>query len=410
MKKILIPSITIALIAAVSSQAESGIKQFNELGYGTLSGRLQTLSMYRDYDDGNNNQSTTLGFQLDYLSPEIEGWTIGASYTGAGVLDSMDDDESNPGDRLLANGRVNVLNEGFLSYNLAALGYSNTTATVGRRVNNGEVFRADDFRQKKRSLEAFTAETGDFHKTRILLGHAWKESNMWSTDSNPTLSSWHFQDFGDVFNTAYDTDGVTWGEIVNNCIEDLEVALFDAHAYDVANMFGARAKYSINEDIAVLGYYRNESDVGRANSRHSDVFGLSARQQLGKVSLEGGYWGVHGQNLRFQELTTGINHALGSSLMIYSGQFNGGSDTVYLKAVTTIEQTKTLLYGLYNYTWHDHDKTGFDGQELNVVIKQPVPKIDNLTVCFKGGIGYRDGSGQNSTTATDARLFVTYAF
>jgi hypothetical protein len=101
-------------------------------------------------------------------------------------------------------------------------------------------------------------------------------------------------------------------------------------------------------------------------------------------------------------------------MMLYSGQFNGGADTLYLKGVTTLESSKTVLYGLYNFTWHDTGKTGAiqrHGQELNVVVKQPIPKLDNLTAALKVGMGYRNGiNGVDDTFATDTRLFLTYAF
>lgn len=398
-KYILIPATV--LIASFTS-ADSAIQQFNALDYGTLSGRLQTLSMYRDYDDGNNNQSTTLGIKLDYLSPEVEGWSIGASYIGAGVLDSMVNDESNPGDRLLGNGRVNVMNEAYLNYNMAALGLTNTSATVGRRVNDGEVFRADDVRQKPRSIEAFQVETLDIHSTRLQVGYAWEMSN-WIDSGN----LWKFENFDN-----YGTDGITWGELVNHCIENLEVAFFDAYASDIANLLGTRARYTLSDETALLGYYRWERDVGDNSDHDANVFGLSLEQKVGKLKLEGGYFGVYGDNLFFQETTTGINHALGSSMMIYSQQFNGGADTFYAKAVTKVQKTRTTLYALYNYTRLDQDKNNLrQAQELNIVVKQPVPKIDNLTVCLKGGIGTRDGvNGTADTTGTDARLFVTYAF
>ncbi len=398
-KSLLIPAIA---LAASFVSADGPIQQFNALDYGTLSGRLQTLSMYRDYQSGNNNHSTTLGVQLDYRSPTKSGWTAGASYVGAGVVDSMVDGESSPGDRLLGNGRVNVLNEAYLSYNMEALGWTNTTAYLGRRANNGEVFRYDDFRQKKRAIEAVMIESEEFHQTRILVGHAWEMSN-WIDAGN----LWKFDNFDN-----WDTDGITWGEVVNHCVDGLEVALFDAYASDVANLLGVRAKWSLSEDTAILGYFRTERDVGRNSGHNANAGGLSVVQQLGDIKFEGGYFGVSGDSLEFQEVTTGINHALGSSMMIYSGQFSGGADTFYAKAVTRIEQTKTTLYGLYNYTLHDQGKSDLrQAQELNIVVKQPVPKIDNLTVAFKGGIGTRDGvNGDSDTTATDARLFVTYTF
>lgn len=406
------PTILATAMAASLASAGSIIEQFNELGYGTLSGRLQTLSMYRDYDNGNNNHSTTLGIKLDYLSPEKEGWTAGASYVGAGVLDSMYDNEPYPGDRLIQNGRVNVLNEAFLNYNMAAFDLTNTTVTAGRRINNGEVFRADDFRQKSRSITAIQAESKDVENFCFAGGHAFRLSNWLDTDTHPTLSSWKFQDFGEVFNTPYDTDGVTWGETSYTGVENLEIAVFDAIAWDVANLLGARAKWDISEETALLAYLRTERDVGRAAGHDANAFGLSAVQKLDKVTLEGGYFGVYGDTLRFQELTTGINHALGSSMMLFSGQFVGDANTLYAKAVTKLEKTKTTLYGLYNITFHDQSQTGLrSGQEVNVVVKQPIPKLDNLTVALKVGMGYHDGvSGNDNIFGTDTRLFVTYMF
>ncbi len=401
MKKTVCLSILSSVVLSSASQAESGIEQFNDLGYGTLSGRLQTLSMYRDYDNGNNNHSTTLGLKLDYLSPEKSGWSVGASYIGVGVLDSMYE-EPNPGDRLIQNGRVNLLNEGFLNYAMDDLGLTNTAASLGRRVYNGEVFRADDFRQKPRALEAVSVESRDFHKTRVQVGHAWEMSNW--LDDDPR---WKFENFDN-----YGTDGVTWGEIANTCVENLEVAAFDAIMYDIANLAGLRGKYKLADQTALLGYYRWEHDVGDNSGHDANALGLAVEQKVDGFVFEGGYFGVYGDNLVFQELTTGINHALGSSMMIYSLPFNGGADTLYAKATTTVEQTKTALYALYNYTLLDQSKNDLrQAQELNLVAKQPVPKIDNLTVALKFGIGTRDGvNGVSDTTATDTRLFVTYTF
>jgi hypothetical protein len=396
------------LILAVASAAtlsfgEGAIKQFNGLGYGTLSGRLQTLSMHRDYENVGTQYGTTLGLELSYLSPVKEGWSIGATYNGAGVLNSKDYETStNPGEALIANGRVNVLNEAYLAYNMEALSLTNTTAYLGRKINNGEVFRADDFRQKSRSLEAFLIESRDLHATKITVGHAWEMSNW--IDAGDL---WKFDNFKNL-----NIDGITWGEVVNNCIENMEIAVFDAIAWDQVNLLGLRAKYTLSQDTALLGYYRNEQDFGDGADHKANVLGLSVAQNAGAFKLEGGYFGVFGDALRFQETTTGINHALGSSMMIYSGQFAGDAHTLYAKATTTLDSTKTKLYGLYNITFRDQSETGIrSGQEVNVVAKQPIPKIDNLSVALKFGMGYRDvTNGAQDTFATDTRLFMTYAF
>lgn len=375
------------------------MKPVNDQGYGTISGRIQSLTMYRDFESANsgagaNDANSTVGIILGYTSPELAGFDAGVAYNYAGEI------YENNTSGILANDEINVLNEGWVRYNFGALDLTNTTVLAGRKINNGEVFRADDFRQKSRSIETVQFETDDFQNNRFVAGHTIRLSNWIQAGDRAD-----FNNYGDVFKTGYDTDGITWTEMVNTSVQGVEVALFDAYAWDVANLIGTRAKWDITENSALLGYYRHENDVGEAVNRNSEAFGLSLQQKLGAFTLEPGIFSVHGSNLRFQELTTGINHALGASMEICSCQFNGGADTAYLKAVTKVG--KTILYGLYNYTWHS--KESFDGQELNIVIKQPV--AENLTIAFKGGIGYRDQkNGGPNTTDTDARLFLTYTF
>ena len=385
------------LIASFAA-AESALKPLNDKGYGTFSGRIQSLSMYRDFEGraaGVNGANSTLGFILGYTSPEFAGFDAGLAYNYAGEW------FENNASTLMANNEIHLLNEGWVRYNFSALNLTNTTVLAGRKINNGEVFRADDFRQKSRSIETIQIASTDHPDHQYTVGHAIRMSSWIQAGDK-----WDFNDFGDVFGAGDDTDGVTWGEVVNNRIQGLEVALFDAYAWDVANLIGTRIKWDMAEKSALLGYYRHENEVGKADNRNSEAFGLSFQQKVGKVTLEPGFFSVHGSNLRFQETTTGINHALGASMMIYGGQFNGGADTAYFKAVSKIG--KTTLYGLYNYTWQSKSAFNFDGQELNLVVKQQI--TDNFSIAAKGGIGYRDIKNGGNTTATDARLFLTYAF
>ncbi|MCF7817873.1 MAG: hypothetical protein K9M54_08325 [Kiritimatiellales bacterium] len=388
--------ISAAILAASTAWAESIVKPINDLGYGTISGRIQSLGMYRDFEGKGNGANETLGFILGYTSPQLAGFDGGLAYNYAEEL------YENNNTALLANDSIHVLNEGWIRYGFGSMNFSNTTVLVGRKINNGEVFRADDFRQKSRAIEAVQIDTADIPNTRLAAGHAVRLSN-WIDKGD----LWKFNDFGEVFGTGYDTDGITWGEGIFTGIPGLEAALFDAYAWDVANLAGTRMEYAVCGSTALLGYYRHESAAGKAATRNADAFGLSLRRAVGAIALEPGYFGVRGGDLYFQETTTGINHALDASMEICSSQFNEGSDTVYIKATTTIG--KTALAGLYNYTWHDHTITGFDGQELDIIVKQPI--LENLTVAFKGGIGYRDWkNGSGNTTDTDARLFATYTF
>ncbi len=403
MKK-LITLYILNLLLVAAAQSESIMKPINDLGYGTVSGRIQTLTMYRDFEVAGNGFNTTLGAVLEYTSPVVAGFDAGLAYNFADEL------HANNASGILANDDINILNEVWIRALLGTL--SNTTVTVGRKINNGEVFRADDFRQKARSIEGVQVNSKDIPNTSLTVGHARRMSNWIAAGDK-----WEFNNFGDVFtlpprfdaDVPYDTDGVTWAEGVNNSIADLEIALFDAYAWDVANLAGTRVQWDAGKKSSLVGYYRNESSVGRMKSRRSNAFGLSFIQKVGTFTLEPGYFGIRGDDLLFQELTTGINHPLGASMELCSCQFAGDSSTAYIKATTKIESTNTKLYALYNHTWHDHSNRPFNGQELNLVIKQPI--VENLTVAFKGGVGYRDGKkGTANTTDIDLRLFVTYAF
>ena len=386
---------------AEASVIETPVAVFNKKGYGTISGRLQSVTMYRDYDNGLNAYSSSLGIILKYVSPEMAGVSIGAAYNGAGVLNSMDyGNVGNPGEFLVSNGRISLLNEGYVNYNMDALGLTNTFVSIGRRINNDEIFRADDIRQKSRSISAIQAESKDVKNWRFALGHSFEQSGILDTGDR-----WKFRDYGKVFGQTYDTDGLTWGETSYKGIEGLDVALFDGVAWDVANMIGARGKYNITKKTAILGYYRNEFDIGRATNHGSDMVGISLVQKVGSVTLEGGYFGVYGDNLAFSQLTTGFNHSLGQSLMIYTSQYNGGADTVYIKAVTRLKGTKTILYTLCNYTKLENGPVD-SAFEADFIVKQPIGK--SLMLAGKLGLGYRDGV--TSSFATDTRIFLTYSF
>ncbi|MCC7300850.1 MAG: hypothetical protein IT583_07205, partial [Verrucomicrobia bacterium] len=148
---------TLFILAAATlscAASDSLFKPLNDLGYGTWTARAQALSMYRDYENNTpgNAYSSTVGLRLGYISPELAGFSSGFAWDYAEPLDSSKD--SNNGKTLLSNGRVNVLTEAWLKYNFGAIDLTNTFIKAGRQVVNGEVFRADEFRQKPRSLEA----------------------------------------------------------------------------------------------------------------------------------------------------------------------------------------------------------------------------------------------------------------
>jgi hypothetical protein len=404
MKKMLL--VFLMAVCFTKGSAESLLTPINDLGYGTWTARLQTLSMVRDVEAATpgNAYSTTAGLLLGYTAPELAGFSGGLTWIYVEPLDASADSDN--GKTLLSNGRVNLLNEAWMKYRFESLGLTNTFVKAGRQVLNGELFRSDEIRQKPRSVEAIQLTTQDIPFTKLTFGHAFRLSNVLDNQD-----SWEFNDFDEVFaqGAGCDSRGITWGEAVFSGITNLEVAAYEAYVHDIANVTGGRARYTLTDQTALLAYFQHGKSVQTADRIapfESQMYSLAVEQKIGGVTLEPGWFSVHGDNMLFHETTTGLNHPIGALLLIYPGPFNGGSDSAYLKATTKIG--KTFLYMLYAYTWQDHSRYAFDGQEINFVVKQPI--TDNLSVAVKFGAGYQDWDTVSNRTATDTRLFVTYNF
>jgi len=383
-----------SVLPAMGHETDFNLKRVNETLPGTLNGHVRYLGMYRDYESSGYGQNSTVGVLLGYASDRWNGLDFGVSYDYSATLD--DGGET----ALLANDDVHVLNEAWGRYHFETFGWDQTAVMLGRKITNGSVFRKDDFRQSPRSVESVQVEMNEFEHLKVTLGHASKMSNWVALGDR-----WDFNGFGDVFGVGYDTDGLTWGEAVYTGFEGWEISVFDAYAWDVANLIGTRVQYNICDEAALIGYYRHEGDVGRAATRNSDAYGLSYRQRAKGVTFEPGYFAVTGSALRFNALTTGVDHPLGSLMIIASHPFDRGAQTVFLKATTKLNDT--AFYMLYNHTWHSEQD--YDGQELNMVVSQPI--WHQLVASVKLGVGYRDGkSGQANETFSDVRLLMTYEF
>ena len=295
-------------VASSSRASESVLTPINNQICGTIFGHVRYLGMYRDYETRGYGQSSSVGFLLGYTSDRWAGFDFGLAYNYS--FSPIEGGDTG----LLANDDVNVLNEGWLRYSFGEVGFEKTSFLVGRKINNGSIFRNDDFRQKERSIESVQITSTDIENLTVTMGHAVKMSNWIGLGDR-----WDFNDFGDVFGVGYETDGITWGEMAYTGVHGWKITVFDAYAWDVSNLIGSKIEYNVCDDVSLIAYYRHEGDVGRADVRNSDAYGVSYRQKLGGVTLEPGYFSVHGSGLRFQELTTGIDHPLGSTMILCSG-------------------------------------------------------------------------------------------
>ena len=363
---------------------------------GEISGRVQFLGMHRDFEHGLSGSNATLGTLLGYDSPQFGTFDFGVAYNHAFELFDGGDTA------ILLNDDIHVLNEAWFRVRPDGGVFDDLALTAGRKIIHGEVFREDDYRQKARSVEGLEITSTAFENLTLSAGHALRMSNWIDLGDR-----WDFNNFGDVFGTGSDTDGLTWLEGCYTGWDKWNVTVFNACAWDISNLTGLRLQHDFCDEAAAIGYYRHEEDIGRAASRHTDAWGMSYRQKLGAVTIEPGLFSVHGDGLLFQEATTGINHPLGVSMLICTKHFDGGARTAFISASGKLGRTS--LYLLYNYTWRTATGDTFDAEELNLVVKHPV--TENLAVALKAAVGQELGHpGTADRTLSDARLFVTLAF
>ncbi len=390
---------SLSLIGMTAHGGIPPVDTFNKSDYGTISGRLQNVTMYRDFaDDGARTaKGSNVGIVLKYLSPKSEGLDFGLTYTGAW---EFWDEGNSP---LLSLGNVNVLNEAWLRYGFT----DKASVTLGRKVHHGQVFTKDDYRQKERSLEGIRFDyAGD--DTSLVLGHAWRLANWKGRDDHRE----DFQNFKDVFKyqgyePPEDTDGVTWGEWTYTGLDNLKFIIYDGYAHDVANLFGVRAEYNFSDATKLQGVFRSEAEVGDSTAGDAQTYDLSISHKFGKSKVIAGYFGVRGSDVVFGEESTGNPTPLG----YYAGQYKEGANSPYFRYITTIGKTFVFLMADLPF----HDVQPFDGQYYGAVIKHPI--TDKFSATFKGWVGFRDykdghtnATGTDESTSYDWRLFLTYKF
>ncbi|MDF3128533.1 hypothetical protein P0Y35_04935 [Kiritimatiellaeota bacterium B1221] len=350
----------------------------------SVSGRVRSVSMTRDYEAKGLGSNSSLGLLLHATGEISDGIEVGGTYIYAEEVYAAH--QSN----LLSNNDFHLLNEAWMIFRPA----EGMAVEAGRFISNGEVFRKDDSRQKPRAIEGVQVMSPSF-----TLGHAFEMSNYLQS-----ADRWKFNDFEKVFGVDAESDGVTWLEYRWSALENLQIDLYDAFAWDITNLVGSHVQWSFSESASLSLYVRAENGVEENRDHASETYGLSLHQKVGSFQLEPGLLSVQGDKMLFQETTTGFHHALASSMIIYTCPFDGGATSFYLKATRKWRQTGIYILGIYT----EQSELPFNGGELNLILRQPLS--DQWELVCKSGVGYRDNEEGPGTRATDLRFFVTYEF
>lgn len=400
--------------------------------YGTFSGKVQMLSMQRDYSDLGNANSTTAALTLDYLSPELfeSGLSLKLQYVHSEVLTSGGGrlDAGNSKGESIHNSAFSILNEAYLQWDMKALGLEKTMIRAGRQIVDLDFVPKYNIRQKDQAVEGVVFVSEEIENVKLTLGHIERYSSWSSRKSGANDAfDYRFKDVEDVITSAaglgegvIDSTGMQVFELTYTGLENTSITLWDVYANDLLNTAGADIYYTVNDQLKLNVKYAQQDALGEMDnilsrdgkefkSRLAD-FNLTYKF-TDATSLMAGVYKVFGSN---DENSTEnflvpfvFDHAPMSTLLWYSNPYEAGTEAVYLKGATSFGKTKAVM--LYIYADHDNSFTAADAQEVNLIVSHPI--TEDLTVTTKLGAGFKDGkNGNRSTHATDARLFVTYLF
>ncbi len=426
MKKTLL-SIT-ALAVAILSQAEENkcfTDKLNAQGFGTFSGKVQSLTMSRDYnayaDEDEKGDTSTLALTLNYKSPEVAGFSFNGQWISSASIW-----EHNP-DRPI-NNNFNILTEAHVNWNWADFGLDKTNLKAGRMIPDSLMIPGIAPRQKPQAIEGIVFETEDIADSKLSLGWIRKFSS-WSTrhknESGDFGFNYEFTDIADLAGKDYHTDGTYFIDYTYTGIKRLKINIGNYYSEDILNTAHADITWEIVDGIKWRNIWANQHSVGQGDG----TYGMDGEHNLSSNYLETslqfdlcehtyirpGVWYVPGRNdgddshdfvdLFQADLTPTW------PLMANPYGFQAGTKGYFVEGATELTE-KDSVWGMLTYTNVDNTPSRnekYDGVELNVVYGHKF--TDKFSTAVKLGYAILDGKeGTADTDAWDARLFLTYTF
>jgi len=382
-------------------------------GYGRFSGKLQSLFMHRDYSDIGHATSGTLAATLNYRTPDLGGFHLGAQYIYSGLLfESGCNDIACPA-YFLSNDEFSVLNEAYLAFDLGAMGVPDTELKIGRQILNYDFAPAYNIRQKDQSYQAVVLKTAPCEGFSLDFGYFNRFSSWASRSGGPSTWRADFIGVEDRVGVPYDTSGFFFASAVCDGWKPWSFALYDFYGDDMFNVFGAKAAYTwdLGPDAGALTFrthYANQQDAGRMErdglgAIDSNILELAVDYSLRGLNLGTGTVLIRGDDFQTPFRTS---FSIDTELLWYTMQFEGDTTSGFLKAVYKYD--KWLFYALYVISDHEDDSLC---QEIDGVVKYSFN--DRLSTSFKAGYGDRqfpDRMKRTDTHAVDLRWFVGWTF
>ncbi|MCH7228396.1 OprD family outer membrane porin [Haloferula sp. A504] len=382
-------------------------------GYGLFSGKLQSLLMHRDIEGAGHGNSGTLAATLNYRSPEWGGLFVG----GQGIYSwrVFEDGDRRAGGPAywLSNDEFSVLNEAYAGFNFESVGWEGAELRVGRQILNYDFAPTYNIRQKDQSYEGVVLKTQPRDNLTLDLGWFDRFSSWASREGGPSTWRAEFIDVEDRVGVPYDTNGFFFASAVYTPCDAFSLGAYDFYGDDLFNVFGLKGAYTweLGGDCGSLtfrGHWANQRDVGRMNRDGlgdigSNVIEAGLDYALGGLTLSGGGVFIRGDDFQTPFRTS---FTIDTELLWYTMQFEGGTNSGYLKGVWKWEDW--MFYAMYVASEH---RCGRVCQEIDVVVKRTFDA--GLYTAVKAGYGGRRPGTLTAgpkTNALDLRWFFGWTF
>ena len=395
------------------------IEEFNQQGYGTISGLARSLTMYRDYNSYGGSPETgnasTVGLTINYTSPEFAGFTVNAQILGVATLWQNEPNK-------VVNNNMHQLNEINLNYNFATLGLEKTNLQFGRIIANTKMAPISNYRQKDQAFEGLQLTSNDVDDLLVKLGWMRKFSSWSSWHNNPAFS-YKFEDIADMVGADYKTDGTFFADVTYTGIDGVSLTVADYWSENLYNSIHLDGSVALNDMFTFMGTGIYQKSVGKGDDLYSvngsglesTYLEFSLNTVLNdSISLRPGYYTVLGENdgdknKNFQD-TFNSATAFGAPFMT-NPSVAAGTNAYFLEGVYTMNDRNT---GFFLYTFVDTDgastaDSDYNSHEFNVGHSYAFTK--NFSITGKVGYAMLQGKqGNGDTNALDTRLFIDYTF
>lgn len=406
---------------------------FNSNGnLGKVSGRIYSVTMWQKGDSYNSNNSikknkycsSTLSYLINYKTPEYADTFAGIQFLNVMKIFDGHHQPARSDAYYLNNDKCHLVNELYVDHTFKELGLEKTGMRAGRQIFEYEFFRKNMQRHKDQAAEAIALTMKDIPGTTVSVGQMRRFSSWGSRDEMPYPLD--FTNLGDVVQVPYRTVGATFGQATYEGIPNLSVTGYDWLLYDLFNVAGWKAVYTIEAgEMRILprAHFAWERSVGRME-----------RDGLGKLTS---YAMEFASEIKFRQFTIepsvlliddnersvvkSFQHPFDTTFAAdqmkrddWTRQFNAGAKTLTIRSTYQWRFFKTMVG--YYYTFHS--KSAVDGptdrgsrdQQIETDLIFALTRNMSARLAFIYGERGADRNGRKNLDRTDTRLYFTYNY